>query len=77
MHLAQPESHPIVVSIMGTVQTNHAELKEQYAVALRLLSDARFAHGVTSAEAIAATRPVEGLERQLAEHPADRIGLKP
>jgi len=62
---------------MATVLTNHAELKEQYAVALRLLSDARYAHGVTSIEAVAATRVVERLERQLAEHPADRIGLKP
>ena len=62
---------------MATVLTNHAELKEQYAVALRLLSDARYAYGLTSTETVAATRLVEGLERQLAEHPPARIGLKP
>jgi len=62
---------------MAAVLTNHTELKEQYAIALRRLSEARFTYGLTSAEAVAATKRVEELERQLTEHPAARIGLKP
>ena len=65
------------VSLMEAIITSHADLKEQYSVALRLLSDARYLHGVTSPEAVAATKVVEELEGQLAHHPPARIGLKP
>ena len=77
MELSPAAPHPINVNALATIPKTHEELKEQYVIALHLLSDARFAYGVTSVEAISATRLVEGLERQLAEHPAAKLGLYP
>ena len=77
MQRSLPAPHPTGVSTIATVPTSHAELKEQYAVALRVWSDAKRVYGFTSHEVLAATKLVDELELQLSDHAPARIGLKP
>jgi hypothetical protein len=49
--------------------SNHKELLERYAIALRTWSDVRHFYPASSAEVFAATNLVDELELQLRDHP--------